>query len=193
MECDSTSHDSALHPGPVLQVKASSVPPHDGGEEEETKTTTAIINSSCTTVCGTGQVGRSCSKICLVKIFPKNEPDKAIKAYVMLDDQSNRSLAKSSLFDLFNIKCQTHSYYLKTCSGMVKTSGRRAEDFVVQSLSGETTISLPLLIECDDILDDRSEIPTPSAARCHPHLVKIEEHIPEIDPMLTFSCCSEEI
>ncbi len=31
------------------------------------------------------------------------QPDKAIKPYVILDDQSNRSLARSSFFKLFNI------------------------------------------------------------------------------------------
>ena len=31
---------------------------------------------------------------------PKGQPDKAIKAYVILDDQSNRSLARSSFFEL---------------------------------------------------------------------------------------------
>lgn len=68
------------------------------------KKPTPIITLNCIAVFGTGQVGRSCSKICLVKIYPKHEPDIAIKAYVMLDDQSNQSLAKSSLFELFNIE-----------------------------------------------------------------------------------------
>lgn len=181
LECDSTYHDSAMHPGPAPQVKVSSTSPYNGGEGEE-RNTEAIINSNCTAVCGTGHVGRSCSKICLAKIFPKGEPDKAIKAYVILDDQSNRSLAKSSLFELFDIKCKPYSYCLKTCSGVVETSGRRAVDFVVESLDGRATIPLPPLIECDDILNNRSEIPTPNAARCHPHLVKVAEYIPEIDP-----------
>lgn len=65
---------------------------------------------------------------------------------------------------------------------MKETSGRRAEDFVVESLNGQVTIPLPPLIECNDIHDNRSEIPTPNAALSHPHLVKVAEHIPEVDP-----------
>ena len=171
-----------MHPGPAPQVKAPSTPPHNGGEEEESSTIKAVVNSNCTEVCGTGNVGWSCSKICLVKLYPKGQSDKAIKAYVILDDQSNRSLARSSLFELFNIECKPYSYYLKTCSGVVETSGRRAVDVVVESLDGKVTIPLPPLIECNDILDNRSEIPTPNAARHHPHLVKVAEHIPEVDP-----------
>ncbi|KAI7804924.1 hypothetical protein IRJ41_023810 [Triplophysa rosa] len=182
LECDSTWHDSAMHPGPAPQVKAPSTPPHNGGEEEESSIIKAVVNSSCTEVCGTGNIGWSCSKICLAKLYPKGQPDKAIKAYVILDDQSNRSLTKSSLFELFNIERKPYSYYLKTCSGIVETYGRRAEDFVVESLDGTTTIPLPPLIECNDIPNNRCEIPTPNAARHHPHLVKVAEHIPEVDP-----------
>ncbi|KAI7808136.1 hypothetical protein IRJ41_016509 [Triplophysa rosa] len=152
LECDSTWHDSAMHPGPAPQV------------------------------CGTGNISWSCSKICLAKLYPKGQPDKAIKAYVILDDRSNRSLTRSSLFELFNIERKPYSYYLKTCSGIVETYGRRAEDFVVESLDGTIMIPLPPLIECNDIPNNRCEIPTPNAARHHPHLVKVAEHIPEVDP-----------
>lgn len=181
MECESTYHDSAMHPGPASQAKASSTSPHNGGEGEENNTTT-VVNSSCTEVCGPGQIGRSCSKICLAKVYHKGQPDKYIKAYVILDDQSNRSLARSGLFELFNVECEPYSYYLKTCSGTVEASGRKAEDFVVESLNGRAIIPLPPLIECNDILDNRCEIPTPNAAQHHPHLAKVAEHIPDIDP-----------
>lgn len=50
------------------------------------------------------------------------------------------------------------------------------------SLDGRVTIPLPPLIECNDILDNRSETPTPNAARHHSHLLKVAEHIPEVDP-----------
>lgn len=46
--------------------------------------------------------------------------------------------------------------------------GRRASNFVVESIDGKTQISLPTLIECDMLPDDKSEIPsaeTPSASQ----------------------------
>lgn len=182
-ECDSSFHETAMHPGPALKTfRASSASAEIGGEGEEDHASKNIISSSCTEVCGLGQVGRSCSKICLAKLYPKGSPEKAVNAYVILDDQSNRSLARSDFFELFNIKAEPSSYYLKTCSGMVETSGRKANGFQIESLDGKLSISLPPLIECNEIINNRSEIPTPSAALHHPHLRKVAEYIPELDP-----------
>lgn len=61
-ECDSTNHDAAMHPGPATQsVRAPPPPPDNGGEGEDNMTD---ITTSCTEVCGLGQGGCSCSKIC---------------------------------------------------------------------------------------------------------------------------------
>ena len=189
-ECNSDFHETAMHPGPVLQTPMASSPSaENGGEEEdsqaseqEDQASEQVVSSSCTEVCGLGQVGRSCSKICLARLYPKCSRDNAINAYVILDDQSNRSLARSDFFDLFNVKAEPSSYYLKTCSGMVQTSGRRAEGFQIESLDGNLSIPLPPLLECNDIVNNRAEIPTPSAAMHHPHLKEIAEYIPELDP-----------
>lgn len=101
--------------------------------------------------------------------------------YVILDDQSNRSLVRSDFFELFNIKGQSFPYSLKTCAGLVETSGRKAEGFQIESLDGQTSLPLPPLIECNEILNDRTEIPTPDAARFHPHLRSVAPYIPELD------------
>ncbi|KAK7891906.1 hypothetical protein WMY93_023869 [Mugilogobius chulae] len=121
-----------MHIGTPPQVSTRPAPPaNDGGEEEQAPTTTTV-SSQCTQVCGPGQAGRSCSKICLVRVYYQ--------------------------------------------------AGRKAEGFLIESLDGQIVLSLPPLIECNEILNDRSEIPTPDAARCQPHLRKIAEYIPELDP-----------
>ncbi len=74
---------------------------------------------------------------------------------------------------------------MRTCSGTVDTidtSGRRAKDFVVESLDGKVSMMLPTLIECNSIPDNRQEIPTPEAAAYHPHLQAISSQIPPLDP-----------
>ncbi|XP_063761823.1 uncharacterized protein LOC134879300 [Eleginops maclovinus] len=180
-ECDSTRHISAMHPGPAPHLTTPLTSPQHGGEGEEVNDTSEV-SASCTAVCGTGQVGRSCSKICLARVYQKDHPEEAIKAYVVLDDQSNRSLAKSSFFDKFDIHTKPYPYQLKTCSGIVDTFGRRASDFIVESLNGKVRIPLPPLTECNDLPDNRSEIPTPNAALHQPHLSKVAEHIPKLDP-----------
>ncbi|KAI2644797.1 Paraneoplastic antigen-like protein 5 [Labeo rohita] len=181
-ECGSNYHDVAMHPGPSPQaVKAPSPSQEDGGEGED-NSNNAVVNTSCTEVCGPSQWGRSCSKICLVKLYPEGSKDMAIKAYVILDDQSNRSLARPEFFELFNVESEQFSYHLRTCSGIIETSGKKAEGFQIESLDGKVLISLPPLIECHEIMNNRSEIPTPSAVLYQPHLRHIAKHIPELEP-----------
>lgn len=71
---------------------------------------------------------------------------------------------------------------LKTCAGVVSTMGRRAHGSVVEPLSGNTSIPLPTLIECNQMPDNRDEIPTPEAAYYHDHMRAIADEIPAIDP-----------
>lgn len=183
-ECASERHQAAMHPGPPPPQVSKGPPPlpDNGGEEEERAVDSEVVSSSCTQVCGPGRTARSCSKICLVRVYPQGQREKAVNMYVILDDQSNRSLVRSDFFELFNIQGQSFPYSLKTCAGLVETSGRKAEGFQVESLDGQTSLPLPLLIECNGILNDRSEIPTPDAARHHPHLRSVAAHIPELDP-----------
>ena len=178
-ECDSTRHNTAMHAGPA-QPKAS--PPDSSKEEEEKESpSTSTVDSHCTEVCGVGQAARSCSKICLVRVYPQGQRDKAINTYVILDDQSNRSLARTNFFELFDIQSQPSSYSLRTCAGTIDRSGRRAEGFQIESLDGKVSVVLPTLIECNEILNNRSEIPTPDAALHHPHLRSVAANIPALD------------
>lgn len=71
--------------------------------------------------------------------------------YSMLDDHSNRALAQSELFSVFNISGCPSSYSLKTCAGTMETKGRQARRFMVETADGSVTLSLPPLIECNKI------------------------------------------
>ena len=168
--------------GPPLQSPKAPSPSQQDSGEGEAEASYDDVNSSCTEVCGKGQWIRSCAKICLTKIYPKDARHKAVNAYVIMDDQSNRSLAKPEFFNLFEIEGKRTPYRLRTCSGLVETSGRRAEGFQVESLDGKVVITLPSLIECSDMPNNRLEIPTPSAVIQQPHLQHIAKHLPELDP-----------
>lgn len=148
---------------------------------EPTGSVTDVATSSCTAVCGEGLKGKSCSKICLVSVYPKGCPEQKVRTNVMLDNQSNVSLARSAFFDIFGIQGEASPYTLKTCSGTTDTSGRRASGFMVESADGELHLSLPTLIECSLIPNNRDEIPTPQAARTHMHLKPIADRIPPLD------------
>ncbi|KAJ8018514.1 hypothetical protein HOLleu_43463 [Holothuria leucospilota] len=99
IECDSKRHWAALHTNPAPAKEAPAII-HDGGEE------TNSITSKCTGICGKNSGEHPCSKICLIVIYPDKEVRKAIKAYVVLEEQSNRSLARSHLLDVFGINCR---------------------------------------------------------------------------------------
>ncbi|XDV22790.1 hypothetical protein PO909_027607 [Leuciscus waleckii] len=99
----------------------------------------------------------------------------------MLDDQSNRSLVRSEFFKLFCINSLASPYLMKTCAGTIEASGRRADGFQIEPVSGGINLALPTLIECNDIPDNRAEIPTPEVAQNHPHLRRIASEIPEMD------------
>ncbi|XP_022522966.2 uncharacterized protein LOC111191682 [Astyanax mexicanus] len=162
-ECESENHVSALHPGPPPS------PSGHGGESTE-DTPPPTVESSCTEVCGECQSPRSCSKICLLKVYPEAHPERVTRAYTVLDDQSNRSLARPDFFDMYNIKGSDLTFTLRTCAGTTEMMGREATGFIVLSLDGTTTLTLPTLIECSNIPRDRAEIPTPEAALYHPPL-----------------------
>lgn len=161
-ECDSTEHNTALHPRPTPRT----FPPvhrdkEQGGETKDSSTDAIAITSQCTEVCKGSTGGRSCSKICLVRVYPKGRRDKAVKLYVILDDQSNKSLARSMFFDILNLKGPSSPYSLRTCAGTVETAGRRADSLQIESMNGKTCLPLPTIIECNQMPHNRSEIPTP--------------------------------
>ena len=65
-ECNSEKHISALHPGPALWNQEA-LSKH-GGEEERVQS--VDIMSKCIEVFGTSPSPKSCSKICLVNVYP---------------------------------------------------------------------------------------------------------------------------
>ena len=177
MECGSTGHVAALHPGPPVWKPKPSPPSSEHGGEED-KADIQEVTSRCTQVCGEGVSSRACSKICLVSVYPAGHRGEAKKMYAMLDEQSNRSLARSKFFDLFNISGSSYPYTLKTCAGQIETTGRRACGFTVESADKGISFPLPTLLECNQIPNNPSEIPTPTAALHHTHLKHIADVIP---------------
>nr|XP_055053880.1 uncharacterized protein LOC129439016 [Misgurnus anguillicaudatus] len=182
LECKSEKHISAMHPGPPPTPAVVAAEKEDDKNLNEDMDLS--VTSKCTEICGkiNTHSPRSCSKICLVKVFPAGRREKAVTMYAVLDEQSNRSLAKTEFFNIFDIKTNSSPYTLKTCSGMTETSGRRASNFIIEPINGKLQIQLPTLIECDMIPDDRSEIPSPVVAQHHPHLQPVANKIPAVDP-----------
>ncbi|KAM9302159.1 protein-glucosylgalactosylhydroxylysine glucosidase [Gastrophryne carolinensis] len=171
-ECGSNRHIADLHPNTLHQPLEVAETLKDEGREQKDESASPVM-SNCTEICGDSTNPRSCSKICLATVYPTGNKEKAVKMYVVLDEQSNRSLARSDFVDAFNITSSAVPYTLKTCAGVIITAGRRATDFIIESLDKRVYLSLPTLIECDMIPDDKAEIPSPEVALHHPHLKSI--------------------
>ncbi|XP_061166266.1 uncharacterized protein LOC133175165 [Saccostrea echinata] len=175
-ECGSHTHCTALHFDMTNERLKSR---RQNGGEEPIKP--LDIDSTCTEICGRSVDGKSCAKILPVYVTNKNIPQKQIKAYVILDEQSNKTLARSELFHFFGVDSTSMEYTLRSCSGQSQMFGRRSSGFIIQSVDLSTKIVLPEIIECRDIPNNRNEIPTPEAVRHYSHLCDIANELEPID------------
>lgn len=82
---------------------------------------------------------------------------------------------------MFNIQGPTVPFTLKTCSGVTETAGRRAVAYTIEPVDGTLSLSLPTLLECNMIPENKDEIPTPAVVACHRHLRPIAYEIPSLD------------
>ncbi|XP_061170884.1 uncharacterized protein LOC133180357 [Saccostrea echinata] len=140
------------------------------------------VTAACTQVCGTTRpTNRSCAKILQVRVYREDRPRVARTVYAIIDDQSNQTLATSTLFDFFQEKGPEHNYILVSCAGRKPTFGRQGIGYVVQSLDQTCSLKLPTFLECDDIPNNRDEIPSPQVARQFAHLRDISKLIPRVD------------
>ena len=80
-----------------------------------------------------------------MNVYPDGHPEEGKNMYTMIDDQSNRSLAKPDFFSLFCIENDEMEYTISSCAGNVTASGRQATGFTAESLDGLTQLSLQKL------------------------------------------------
>ena len=81
---------------------------------------------------------------------------------------------------------QTQKYTLVSCAGTHMTQGRHAQGFTVTSCDNSYSLTLPDILECSEIPNTRSEIPTPEILRHHKHLqdIKIPDLVPGTEILL---------
>ena len=106
--CRSYLHCTALHPPDECQgsrgLQSPNLPVQKHDEEETRSSTQMAVGTHCTQICGgPGFTGRSCARIVPVCICPEGHPEKSVLAYSMLDDQSNKTLGRSLLFNRLGI------------------------------------------------------------------------------------------
>ena len=178
--CKSEWHITAMHIGqgtrPIEQRD-------DGGERARRveDVSTKLVTNACTSVCQNIPGGRSCSKICKVKVQNHENLESAI-VYAVIDDQSNATLAKPELLDALGIFGKTITYKMQSCAGERYITGRSTSLLSVNSCDAKVSIKLPLVRECEHIPDNYSEIPVPEIAQAYAHLTPIINQIDPVEP-----------
>ena len=79
-DCGSKEHPTALHVDDGKNVNAC---------DEKQEKPSDPVTTKCTQICGGTRTGKSCAKVLLVKVFTEENPANAVKAYAIIDDQSN--------------------------------------------------------------------------------------------------------
>lgn len=177
--CQSKEHPTALHVEQsstnLSEFEPRKTDSRHGGEFPR-------VAPSCTKVCGNSEItSTSCAKILPVHIYPLNQRGAARKVYALIDDQSSHTLATLELLDSFASDCEIISYSLSTCSGKISTVGRKVRNYCVESITCDTQIIIPSIIECSDIPNNRDEIPSPSVIDNLSHLRDLSRQICDID------------
>ncbi|CAG2194147.1 unnamed protein product [Mytilus edulis] len=181
--CGNKRHATAMHIDRYTQnrTQADNQKPltADGGEHSEDNVTV-----KCTTLCGDIRVGRSCGKTVLVDVYLPNAPDKSMRVYAAIDDQSNRTLITPELFDDLGIQGQHAQFNMSSCNGNSTMKCRVADSICVRSIDGKSTFELQDVIECDSIPSELPEIATPEVASAYSHLHRISSYLPPLDPSI---------
>ena len=81
----------------------------------------------------------------------EGQPYRVRSMYCTLDDHSNQSLVTSHFIDAFGDSGPETEYVLATCAGKSVSSRRLLSGYVVQSLDGSYTRTLPSLLECNEM------------------------------------------
>ena len=144
------------------------------------------ITSKCTILCGDLRIGRSCSKTVLVDVCSVAAPNKTMRVYAAIDDQSNRTLATPELLDRLGIQGKHAQFNMSSCPDNSTLTGRLASNICVQSIDGEYIFELQDVIKCDSIPSDLHEVATPDVASAHSHLRRIALYLPALEPSNKF-------
>ena len=131
-------------------------------------------------------------RIIQVMLFHKDNTEKAIKVYALLDDASDTTFVTTQVQRKLGIKGVQTSLDLSTMLGRQRIAVERIDGLVVQRLDKRTEIELPKTYARETIPSRRDQIPRPEIINSRPHLRKIQGKIPpynaDVDIGLLIDC-----
>ena len=117
-----------------------------------------------------------------MNIFLRKRPEDIQRLYALIDEQSNSSMISAVLAGKLEVEGKKERYFLSTCNGSKEVRyGRRVSGLTTKSLDGKF-VRLPTCTECDNIPEDKREIPTPEIVEKFVQLREIASEIPAFDP-----------
>lgn len=90
-------------------------------------------------------------------------------------------LLDHNCFFFFDIQSESESHTLLSCSGQSTCSKRRVNGLEEKALDGSCRFDLPTVIECNEIPENKDEIPTPEVADKLFHLQDIADYLMPLD------------
>jgi len=169
-QCDvcKKAHATALHRFPAEERREEST-------QETIRATNNCVNCSEITT----------SMILPVWIHHKNDPDRRVKVYAVLDDQSDTCFVTDDVIDKLGVTGPVIQLELGTMHAIEKIDTQRIDDLVVSRFDGKVNIPLPKAYTRTHIPGQRGQIPRPETARQYDHLEKIAGEIPPYEEHLS--------
>ncbi|XP_078347357.1 uncharacterized protein LOC144632559 [Oculina patagonica] len=120
-------------------------------------------------------------RIIQVILFHKENPEKEVKVYALLDDASDTTFVTTQVQRKLGIEGVETSLDLSTMLGHERITVKRIDGLVVQRLDKHTEVELPKAYARQSIPSRRDQIPRPETVNRWPHLKKIQDKIPPYD------------
>lgn len=137
----------------------------------------------CMTLCSNPEKRKNCSKVVLVDISMSEVPNKVLRAYAIIDDQSNTSLVDEKVVKFFNRDFPKRDYTLSFASQKYEMSetGFLVTGLKVSCIKTRRTIQLPQLLSTTEMANTKNEVADPAIVRAHPHIKHLASHFNDID------------
>ena len=122
----------------------------------------------CTRVCGSSNTSYNCSKTVLVDVTVSGHPNRKIRCYAIVDEQSSSSFADKRLAEYFDIRSPVADYTLTTLTGLkTKQSDIQLKGLRIKGVGETKSYKLPTLLTNTGIPCNKSEVATPEIVEAH--------------------------
>ena len=160
---------SKFHPTSIHDPSIRSEPANEPSSEHSRDP--AITNCTNATETVTN------SMILPVWLYHKDQPERSVQVYTLLDNASDTTFIKSSVLKNLGVEGPEMILKLYTMHGEADVPVQKIDGLVVESLDGTAPIELSKTYSRDNIPSRSNQIPTPETARQWPHLKNLEKEI----------------